>query len=74
MPIYEYVCQECSTRFERIVMSQGPEIECPKCSSPRHTLVFSTFSAHAGDGKSSAGEASSGSGGCGCTPSSCGCH
>jgi putative FmdB family regulatory protein len=73
MPIYEYVCNDCQARYERIVMSPRQEIECPKCASKRHTLQLSVFSA----GKSSNGtssSASSASAGCGCTPQSCGCH
>jgi putative FmdB family regulatory protein len=69
MPIYEYVCEDCEARYERIVMSATQEIECPKCASKRHTLQLSVFSA----GKSS-DEASVSAGGCGCTPHSCGCH
>lgn len=74
MPIYEYVCNDCDTRYERIVMSASQEIACPKCESKRHTLQLSVFSA----GKSTNGSASSSkpsvSGGCGCTPHSCGCQ
>jgi putative FmdB family regulatory protein len=74
MPIYEYVCNDCQTRYERIVMSSCQEIACPKCESKRHTLQLSVFSA----GKSANGSASSSkpsfSGGCGFTPHSCGCR
>ena len=45
MPIYEYVCNDCQTRYERIVMSSCQEIACPKCESKRHTLQLSVFSA-----------------------------
>ena len=74
MPIYEYVCDDCRTRYEQIVMSKRQKIACPKCASPRHTLQLSLFSA----GKSGNGSASSHdsapTGGCGCTPNSCGCE
>ena len=73
MPIYEYICDDCQTRYERIVMSTGQEIDCPKCASKRHTLQLSVFSA----GKSANGASSStaaDSGGCCCTPNSCGCN
>lgn len=73
MPIYEYVCDDCQARFERIVLSANgtDAIACPKCASPRHTLQLSVISKPAksgGDG----GPAVPG-GGCGCTPASCGC-
>jgi putative FmdB family regulatory protein len=74
MPIYEYVCDDCQARYERIVMSETQQIECPKCASKRHTLQLSVFSA----GKSTNGAASSSvtstSSGCCCTPNSCGCN
>lgn len=72
MPIYEYVCDDCQERYERIVMSSTQSIECPKCASKRHTLQLSVFSA----GKTSNGSSasSSSSGGCACTPTTCGCH
>ncbi len=34
MPIYEYVCEDCSHQFEELVSSRdktGPQ--CPKCNS-----------------------------------------
>jgi putative FmdB family regulatory protein len=74
MPIYEYICDDCHLHYERIVMSAGQEIDCPKCASKRHTLQLSVFSA----GKSANGTSSSGAssdpGGCCCTPNSCGCN
>jgi putative FmdB family regulatory protein len=74
MPIYEYVCNDCETRYERIVMSASQEIDCPKCASMRHSLQLSVFSAgKSANGTASSGETSSSSG-CGCTPYSCGCH
>lgn len=76
MPIYEYVCEECKTRFERIVSAKNGKPECPKCGSQRSTIQFSTFAAHTGNGSTanaSSAETSAGSA-CGCTPHSCGCH
>ena len=29
MPIYEYICDECETQFERIVLNKTQEIACP---------------------------------------------
>ena len=72
MPIYEYVCDDCEARYERIVLSSNQEIECPRCASKRRTLQLSVFSA----GKSANGAASSSassSSGCCCTPTTCGC-
>ena len=78
MPIYEYICDDCGERYERVLLSEGNGIACPKCSSPRNTVQFSTFSARGGDSSaspspSSASSQSSG-GSCGCNSHGCGCH
>jgi putative FmdB family regulatory protein len=75
MPIYEYVCDDCGERYERLVMNQKQAITCPKCASAKHTLQLSVFAAPS-NGKSSAGSSASASSGgaCGCTPRTCGCH
>lgn len=76
MPIYEYVCDECKSRFERIVTAKNGKPDCPKCGSRRSTIQFSTFAARTGNGTSSADSSSesAGASGCGCTPHSCGCN
>lgn len=74
MPIYEYVCKDCETRYEKLVTSSGQKIACPKCASPRHMLQLSVFSAgKSGNGKAFSSEAAPAAT-CGCTPHSCGCH
>lgn len=78
MPIYEYLCDDCRTRYEKIVRGNGDAIACPKCGSARNTLQFSVFSSprdagFSGASSSTASDSAAGSG-CGCTPSSCGCH
>jgi len=79
MPIYEYVCGDCGNHYEQLVMSRSASISCPRCSSKRHTLQLSVFSAPA---KSSSGSGPSGSfngggmpsgGGC-CGGGGCGCN
>jgi putative FmdB family regulatory protein len=74
MPIYEYVCDDCQARYERIVMSATQQIECPKCASKRHTLQLSVFSAGKSTNGAASSSATSASSGCCCTPNSCGCH
>ncbi len=74
MPIYEYLCNDCQARYERIVMSSRQEIECPKCASKHHTLQLSVFSAGKSANGTASSSATSASSGCGCTPHSCGCH
>jgi putative FmdB family regulatory protein len=74
MPIYEYICDDCHTRYERIVMSADQKIACPKCAGERHTLQLSVFSAGKSANGSASATASPSSGGCGCTPRTCGCN
>jgi len=55
MPLYEYVCDDCHTRFELLRrMSQADEpIACHNCASTHTARVFSTFAAfsRSGDGQ-----------------------
>lgn len=77
MPIYEYECEDCGTRHEKLVMAKGQEIVCPKCASRKQTMQLSVFSAATKSGSSVNGGDSAGSsagGSCGCTPRTCGCN
>jgi putative FmdB family regulatory protein len=49
MPIYEYRCEDCETKFEKLVRrtTDVAEIECPSCGQKHLTQVLSTFAAHA---------------------------
>jgi putative FmdB family regulatory protein len=74
MPIYEYVCDDCGTRYERIVMNGNAKISCPKCSSAKGTIQLSVFAAHGA--KSAGGPAASADSGPagGCCGGACGCR
>jgi len=43
MPLYEYQCDSCGHRFERIQQrfSDPPVAECPKCGAPVRKLISS---------------------------------
>ncbi len=54
MPLYEYRCQCCGERFERLVRAAardggdgeqrgGQEIACPRCQAPQVERLFSAF-------------------------------
>ena len=49
MPIYEYKCQDCGTKFEKLLRrsSEAAELDCPSCGQKHLTQEFSTFAAHA---------------------------
>jgi putative FmdB family regulatory protein len=72
MPIYEYSCQDCGTKFEKLVRqsTQPAELECPSCGKNHLQQELSTFSAHAAGPKSS-GAPTCPSGGC-TNPGMCG--
>jgi putative FmdB family regulatory protein len=73
MPIYEYICDDCGKRYERIVMNGSMKITCPKCASAKSTIQLSVFAAHGNGNKASSGPSGSSSGG-GCCGGSCGCN
>jgi putative FmdB family regulatory protein len=40
MPIYEYQCEKCGMRFERLQqMSAEPVTSCPDCGGPVHRVI-----------------------------------
>ncbi|TDA64787.1 MAG: zinc ribbon domain-containing protein [Chloroflexi bacterium] len=68
MPIYEYVCQECGTRFEalRPMKDADVAITCKKCHGSNTQRALSLFNATSG------GQTLAASGGCGnCAGGSC---
>jgi putative FmdB family regulatory protein len=65
MPIYEYRCGKCETRFEKLVRaSDSGEIVCPSCGEKHPELQLSTFAAHSGTAQSDGPACPSG----GCCP------
>jgi putative FmdB family regulatory protein len=73
MPIYEYICDDCKSQFEKIVINRQQPISCPKCSSKKATIQLSVFSS-ATAGSSPKSSSGSSSGGGGCCGGGCGCH
>jgi len=72
MPIYEYICEDCQTHFEKIVFNKQQEIACPKCAGKRNTIQLSVFSAANGSASGPSGGFSGGGGGC--CGGGCACH
>jgi putative FmdB family regulatory protein len=64
MPVFEYKCSKCETKFEVFHKSSSnpEEVVCPKCSSKENKKLFSSFAA----------SVSSGSSGDSCASGSCG--
>ena len=74
MPIYEYKCDDCGTRFEKLVRrsSEVSELECPSCGQKHLKQELSTFAAHANGGSKSSDVPMCPSGGRCPTPGACG--
>lgn len=45
MPIYEYKCDDCGTKFEKLVRraSEAADVGCPSCGQNHVQQEFSTF-------------------------------
>jgi putative FmdB family regulatory protein len=75
MPMYEYGCQACSTRFDRLrrMDQDDADVTCPRCSSGHVQRRLSTFAAHSRDGAgvSAAATAPVAASGGGCCGGSC---
>jgi len=50
MPIYEYSCNDCGTKFEKLVRGNTTEVLCPSCGQTHLKQELSTFAAHANGG------------------------
>ncbi len=74
MPIYEYKCDTCETKFEKLVRAIPEPLgrECPSCGERHLTRQQSTFSARA-NGVSPEPQSGGGCGGGMCqAPGMCG--
>jgi putative FmdB family regulatory protein len=71
MPIYEYSCEDCGTKFEKLVR-QSDDVVCPSCGQAHLKTELSTFAAHTGGAKSKNSEMPACAGGMCPTPGLCG--
>lgn len=75
MPLYEYVCQGCSSKFEKLVNRWGDAVSCPACASDSVEKQLSTFAVASSSSASGMEACGMPSGGCGagaCGSSACG--
>lgn len=72
MPIFEYICKDCGTFFEKIVPSYDSDTDCDKCHSPNVEKQLSVFAVTGPSRESATTEGPCGA--CGaarrCTPNS----
>jgi putative FmdB family regulatory protein len=76
MPLYEYYCADCKSKFELLVSHQhADDIVCVKCHSEKVRRLLSVFASPRGIGDDiSFDDDPSSTGSCGCGGGSCGCH
>jgi putative FmdB family regulatory protein len=75
MPLYEYLCKECSTVFEILVRNKKERILCPKCGSASTSKLFSTFAYRGSTASADGAPQGAGSGCSTCSGGSCAtCH
>lgn len=57
MPIYEYLCESCGNKFEKLVRRSEDVLEsgCPSCGQKHLKQEYSTFAARAGSESSRPG-------------------
>jgi putative FmdB family regulatory protein len=48
MPIFEYKCEDCGSKFEKLVRrSDTADVLCPSCGKDHLEQQYSSFAAHA---------------------------
>jgi putative FmdB family regulatory protein len=74
MPIFEYKCDDCGTKFEKLVRrsADADAMRCPSCGTDHLTTEYSTFAARAHSGPKSSPEPAAGCGGGMCQGGMCG--
>lgn len=74
MPIYEFECKDCSSRFETLVIKRDESVTCPQCGSDMLQKLISAHAVGSGAPDTACGAApcaplpACGTGGCGSCP------
>ena len=76
MPLYEYRCSDCKTKFELLVNHQNADdVVCAKCRSENVRRLLSIFAHSRSDSEDmSYDDMPPSMGSCGCGGGSCGCN
>ena len=75
MPLYEYACPGCQTRFEKLVRRFGEAVSCPTCRSSdveKQLSVFAVATASPSPAFAGCGAPACGPDAGGCASSPCG--
>jgi putative FmdB family regulatory protein len=77
MPMYEYYCSDCQSKFELLVSHKhADDVACAKCRGEKVRRLLSVFAAQRG-GRSEASsydDVQPAMGNCACSGGGCGCH
>ena len=76
MPLYEYYCSDCKSKFELLVSHQyADDVVCKKCHGEKVRRLLSVFARTSGGNEENAYDSMDASmGSCGCGNGGCGCH
>ena len=76
MPLYEYRCSDCKSKFELLVSHQhADDVVCMKCHSEKVRRLLSVFALASGEEDSAYDDMADSMGGsCACGGGSCGCN
>jgi putative FmdB family regulatory protein len=74
VPIYEYTCNACNEKFDKLIksMSSSEKIKCPKCGSGKTERALSVFAVK-GENPVSSRSAKAHNPGCACCSSARSC-
>ncbi|MFA4984793.1 MAG: zinc ribbon domain-containing protein [Candidatus Omnitrophota bacterium] len=64
MPIYEYLCLKCKTRFDCLVRGNAEKVFCPRCRGGQLKKLVSSFAFNSRDAGGNITASSSGCAGC----------
>jgi putative FmdB family regulatory protein len=73
MPLFEYKCEDCNTKYEVLHKSSTnlSEVTCPNCNSTKSKKLLSTFSASLNESSGSNYDSACESGSCGLPSGGC---
>lgn len=75
MPLYEYYCSECKSKFELLVSYRyADDVVCAKCHSEKVRRLLSLFATTHSGGEDIEYEEAPSMGSCGCGDGGCGCN
>ena len=73
MPLYEYRCSTCSSKFEKYVRAWGDPVACPGCGGDVEKLVSRFAMTSGASGGATIDAAPETGGGGSCCGGGCGC-